>query len=64
MGRRILLVLVGLAVLAAVTFANPIVGNVLGFCPVSEGPKAMGIDAIVAVIDLTAGWLVYRGIQS
>jgi hypothetical protein len=47
-----------------VTFANPLVGNVLGFCPLSEGPKAIGIDALVAAIDTSAAWLIYRGFRS
>jgi hypothetical protein len=61
--RRAGLVLIGVIALGAVTFANPLDGNVLGFCPVSEGPKAIGIDTIVAVIDAVAVWLVYRGLR-
>ena len=49
------MIAVGVIILALVTFANPLAGNVLGFCPISEGPKAIGIDGIVAVIDATAG---------
>jgi hypothetical protein len=54
----------GTIVLLLVTFANPIAGNVLGFCPPSEGPKAIGIDALVAAIDVTAAWLIYGGLRS
>ena len=54
-------VAIGITVLGLVTFANPLEGNVLGFCPFSEGPKAMGIDAIVALVDMGAAWLIYRG---
>ena len=54
-------ILTGVAVLILVTFFNPMVGNVLGFCPPSEGPKALGIDATVAMIDAAAIWLLYRG---
>ena len=61
--RRAGLVLIGLIVLGAVTFANPLEGNVLGFCPPSEGPKAVTIDALVAVIDLACVALVYRGVR-
>ena len=61
--RRAGLVLIGVIALGTVTFANPLVGNVLGFCPVSEGPKAVGIDAIVGLIDAVAVWLVYRGLR-
>lgn len=53
--------LTGLTVLVLVTFLNPMAGNVLGFCPLSEGPKAVGVDAVVAMIDATAIWLLYRG---
>jgi hypothetical protein len=54
----------GAIVLVLVTFANPINGNVFGFCPFSEGPKAIGIDAIVAAIDVSAVALLYRGLRS
>ncbi len=54
----------GATVLLLVTFANPLAGNVLGFCPISEGPKAIGIDGIVAIIDASAVWLTYRGLRS
>jgi hypothetical protein len=60
---KMALLIVGTIVLLLVTFANPIQGNVFGFCPFSEGPKAMGIDALVAVVDLTAVWLIYRGLR-
>jgi hypothetical protein len=62
--RRLVMMLVGAVVLLLVTFANPIAGNVLGFCPISEGPKALGIDAVVAAIDASAVWLIYRGVRS
>ena len=55
---------VGVSVLLLVTFANPIAGNVLGFCPTSEGPKAIGIDAVVAAVDFLAVWLIYSGFRS
>jgi hypothetical protein len=58
------MIIVGMIALLLVTFANPLAGNILGFCPVSEGPKAVGIDAIVAVIDASAAWLIYRGLRS
>jgi hypothetical protein len=58
------MILAGAIGLLLVTFANPLAGNVLGFCPISEGPKAIGIDAIVAGIDATAAWLIYRGLRS
>jgi hypothetical protein len=61
--RKAGFVLVGVVALCAVTFANPLEGNVLGFCPVSEGPKAIAIDGLVALVDATALWLVYRGFR-
>jgi hypothetical protein len=61
--RRAGLVLVGVIVLGTVTFANPLEGNVLGFCPVSEGPKAIAVDAIVGLIDAVSVWLLYRGLR-
>ena len=58
------MIIVGTIVLLLVTFANPIAGNVLGFCPISEGPKAIEIDAIVGLIDVSAAALIYRGLRS
>ena len=61
--RRIGLLFIGIVVLCTVTFANPLQGNVLGFCPLSEGPKALGIDGVVALIDAASVWLLYRGVR-
>lgn len=61
--RRIAFILVGIVVLCAVTFANPLEGNVLGFCPLSEGPKALAVDGLVALVDATSVWLLYRGVR-
>jgi hypothetical protein len=58
------MVVIGAVVILLVTFANPLAGNVLGFCPLSEGPKALGIDAIVATVDTSAAWLMYRGLRA
>jgi len=57
-------VLIGIALLLAVTFANPLAGNVLGFCPPSEGPKAVMIDGFVVLIDASCLWLIYRGVRA
>jgi hypothetical protein len=57
------MIVAGALVLLVVTFANPIAGNVLGFCAPSEGPKAIGIDGMVAVIDASAVWLLFRGLR-
>jgi hypothetical protein len=61
--RRAGLVLIGVIVLCGVTFASPLDGNVLGFCPPSEGPKAIAIDGIVGILDFASIWLVYRGVR-
>jgi hypothetical protein len=58
--RRAGLAFVGVVALCTVTFANPLAGNVLGFCPLSEGPKAFAVDGIVALIDAMSVWLLYR----
>ena len=57
------LIALGTVMLLAVTFANPVEGNVFGFCPISKGPRAIGHDVIVATIDVVAVWLIYRGIR-
>jgi hypothetical protein len=61
---RVLRTIAGCAVLLLVTFANPLAGNVLGFCPPSEGAKALAIDVVIAAIDVSAGWLVYSGLRA
>jgi hypothetical protein len=61
---KIALLVVGVIVLLLVTFANPLEGNVLGFCPISEGPKAVGVDAVAAAVDAFAVWLIYRGVRA
>jgi hypothetical protein len=58
------MILAGAIVLLLVTFANPLAGNVLGFCPITEGPKAIGVDAIVIAVDASAAWLIYRGLRA
>jgi len=61
---KLAMLVVGGVVLALVTFFNPLEGNILGFCPISEGPKAVAVDAVVATIDAFSLWLIYRGIRS
>lgn len=62
--RRAGLVAIGVIALCSVTLANPLEGNVLGFCPVSEGPKAVAVDAVVALMDAASIWLVYLGLRA
>jgi hypothetical protein len=61
---RAALIVIGTIVLLLVTFANPLEGNVLGFCPFSEGPKAVAVDGLVALIDASAIWMLYRGLRA
>jgi hypothetical protein len=61
---RAALIAVGVILLALTMFASPFDGNILGFCPISEGPKAVGVDAVVAAIDAVGLWLIYRGIRA
>ncbi len=56
-------VLIGATVLALVTFAHPIQGNTLGFCPLFKSPLHAANDVVVAAIDLSALWLIYRGLR-
>lgn len=59
--RKIALIAAGVCLLGLTMFGSPFEGNVLGFCPISEGPKAVGVDAVVATIDALAVWLIIRG---
>jgi hypothetical protein len=62
--RRTALVALGAIVLCSVTFANPLEGNVLGFCPLSEGPKAVAVDGVVALLDAASIWLLHLGLRA
>ena len=53
----------GLVVLLLVTFAHPIEGNTLGFCPIFKSPLHAANDVVVAAIDISAVWLIYRGFR-
>ena len=53
----------GLVVLLLVTFAHPIEGNTLGFCPIFKSPLHTANDVVVAAIDISAVWLIYRGFR-
>ena len=53
----------GLVVLLLVTFAHPIEGNTLGFCPIFKSPLHAANDVVVAAIDISAVWLIYRAFR-
>jgi len=55
---------VGVIVLLLVTFAHPIEGNTYGFCPLFKSPLHTANDVAVAVIDIAALWMIYRGLRS
>jgi hypothetical protein len=61
--RRAAMVAIGIIVLLLVTFAHPIEGNTLGFCPINKSPLHTVNDVVVAVIDIAAAWLIYRGMR-
>jgi hypothetical protein len=61
---KAVMVATGIVVLLLVTFAHPIEGNTLGFCPLFKSPLHAANDVVVAVIDVTAIWLIYRGLRS
>ena len=62
--RKAALVASGVVLLLLVTFAHPIEGNTLGFCPIFKSPFHTANDVVVALIDITAAWLIYRGLRS
>lgn len=57
------MVAIGLIALSLVTFAHPIPGNTLGFCPIFKSPLHTANDIVVAAIDISAAWLIFRGIR-
>jgi hypothetical protein len=62
--RKAALIAVGISVLLLVTFAHPFEGNTYGFCPIFKSPLHAANDVVVAALDITAVWLIYRGIRS
>ena len=56
-------IVIGMVVLFAVMFGSPFTGSVLGFCPPSEGTKALMIDSVVTLIYASGLWMIYRGIR-
>jgi len=57
------MVALGLIALSLVTFAHPFEGNTLGFCPIFKSPLHAANDVVVAAIDISAVWLIYRGLR-
>ena len=57
--------MVGVGVIAflLVTFAHPFEGNTYGFCPLFKSPLHTANDVVVASIDLSALWMIYRGLR-
>jgi len=62
--RRIVMIAGGIIALLLVTFAHPFEGNTYGFCPLFKSPLHAANDVVVAAIDITAVWLIYRGLRS
>jgi hypothetical protein len=62
--RKAALVAIGIVMLLLVTFAHPFEGNTYGFCPIFKSPLHAANDVVVAAIDITAVWLIYRGFRS
>jgi hypothetical protein len=57
------MVAIGLVALLLVTFAHPFEGNTYGFCPFFKSPLHAANDVVVAAIDLSALWMIYRGLR-
>jgi hypothetical protein len=57
------MVVLGVVLILLVTFAHPIEGNTYGFCPLFKSPLHTANDVAVAVIDISAVWLIYRGLR-
>jgi hypothetical protein len=57
------MVAIGLVALLLVTFAHPFEGNTYGFCPLFKSPLHAANDVVVAAIDLSALWMIYRGLR-
>jgi hypothetical protein len=61
--RNAVMVAIGITMLLLVTFAHPFEGNTLGFCPFFKSPLHAANDVVVAAIDISAVWLIYRGLR-
>lgn len=56
-------ILIGVTLVGLVSFAHPFEGNTYGFCPIFKSPIHTANDVVVAAIDVTALWLIYRGLR-
>jgi len=61
--RKAATVAIAIIVLLLVTFAHPFEGNTYGFCPIFKSPLHAANDVVVAAIDITAVWMIYRGLR-
>jgi hypothetical protein len=61
--RNTAMVAIGIIMLLLVAFAHPFEGNTLGFCPFFKSPLHAANDVVVAAIDISAVWLIYRGLR-
>jgi hypothetical protein len=61
--RKTITIAGGIIMLLLVTFAHPFEGNTYGFCPLFKSPLHTANDVVVAAIDITAAWLIFRGLQ-
>ena len=62
--RKAAMVALGVVLFSLVTSAHPFEGNTYGFCPLFKSPIHTANDVVVAAIDITAVWLIYRGLRS
>jgi hypothetical protein len=62
--RKTVMILGGIIALSVVTFAHPFEGNTYGFCPLFKSPLHTANDVVVALIDITAVWAIYRGVRA
>jgi hypothetical protein len=62
--RKMVMILGGILALSVVTFAHPFEGNTYGFCPLFKSPLHTANDVVVALIDITAVWMIYRGVRA
>jgi len=57
------MIAIGVVVPLLVILFHPFEGNTLGFCPVTKSPLHAANDVVVAAIDVSALWMIYRGLR-